>query len=63
MKWHEQHRARMAARTLARHRKATERAPIIAKAASMYAERGLPIPDVLMGRLDLAAKLEGVSRG
>lgn len=35
-------------------------AKILARTRQMYAERGWPIPDVLMGRLDLAAKLEGV---
>lgn len=51
MKWHEQHRARMAARTLARHRKATERALIRSTTVAMALQ---------MGRPDLAAKLEGV---
>jgi len=47
MMWHEEHRARMAARTLARHRKALSREPIIAKTAQMYRDLGKPVPEVL----------------
>jgi len=51
MKWHETHRARMAARTLAKHRKALAREPIIARTVAMAHQ---------MGRADLVARLEGV---
>lgn len=49
--WHETHRARMAAKTLARHRKAVARVPIINTALAMAHQ---------MGRADLVARLEGV---
>lgn len=49
MMWHENHRARMAAKTLAKHRKALSREPIIAKTLAMAKS---------MGRDDLVARLE-----
>lgn len=49
MKWHETHRARMAAKALAKHRKALAREPIIAKTLAMARS---------MGRDDLVRRLE-----
>ncbi|UKK84736.1 hypothetical protein L7H23_01130 [Sphingopyxis sp. BSN-002] len=47
MKWHEQHRARMAAKTLSKHRKALDREPIRETARRMYREQGREIPEAL----------------
>lgn len=49
MMWHETHRARMAARTLSKHRKKLEREPIIARTLAMAHQ---------MNRPDLIARLE-----
>lgn len=54
MMWHETHRVRMAAKTLARHRKAIAREPIINTALVMAHQ---------MGRSDLVARLQGVRHG
>ena len=52
MMWHEAHRARMAAKALARHRKALDRAPIRAKAIDMARNAG---------RGDIVQRLEALN--